>query len=278
MYPSATPFRPALIRPQTNLIPDPCDPLDVTYNPNKVPGRARVGQQPRRTINIRRRQARRRVGLFQAKSGIPITFLEKSTDRSTYMDITPGISWQDCKAQPAQLTFSTSAEQLAQEEEQQALAIDQQAQEEEHPAPNDEQQAQDQLAQEAEQHALEVEHHAQAGSVPSSPVKLYLGPCRLIKLSFEIRNWGITPNYAVNGYWEFMRIQFKKELKSARTTETNKKQQRSELVNYPLQWNGPELDQQGVLSAREHNSSQYEISSELAGQIELNQTGLLDHE
>ncbi|KZV24126.1 hypothetical protein F511_20113 [Dorcoceras hygrometricum] len=52
---------------------------------------------------------------------------ESAKDRATYMDITPGISWQDCKAQLVQLTFSASAEQPAQAEEQQALAIEQPA-------------------------------------------------------------------------------------------------------------------------------------------------------
>ncbi|KZV29139.1 hypothetical protein F511_41471 [Dorcoceras hygrometricum] len=45
-------------------------------------------------------KARRSVGLFQAKVGLPITFPEKSTDRATSY-ITPGISGEDCKAQLA---------------------------------------------------------------------------------------------------------------------------------------------------------------------------------
>ncbi|KZV46071.1 hypothetical protein F511_29841 [Dorcoceras hygrometricum] len=87
-----------------------------------------------RLLETELENTRRSVSLFQSKSGLPITFPERSTDRAASLEITPGISWQEYKAQLVQLTISTSAEQPAQGEEQQAQTEEPQVFEIEHQA------------------------------------------------------------------------------------------------------------------------------------------------
>ncbi|KZV35518.1 hypothetical protein F511_34906 [Dorcoceras hygrometricum] len=55
-------------------------------------------------------KTRRSVSLFQAKSGLPITFNERSTNRVASLEITPVLTWQEYKAQLARLTNPTSDE------------------------------------------------------------------------------------------------------------------------------------------------------------------------
>ncbi|KZV27674.1 hypothetical protein F511_11902 [Dorcoceras hygrometricum] len=95
-------------------------------------------------------KARRCISLFQAKSDLPITFPERSTNRATTFDISHGISWPELKAQLTHLTFQVTVKHPAQ------VAVEQQDLEDgkealEHQAPEDGQR---------DQEALEIEHQA----------------------------------------------------------------------------------------------------------------------
>ncbi|KZV54796.1 hypothetical protein F511_04418 [Dorcoceras hygrometricum] len=109
-------------------------------------------------------KTRRSVSLFQAKSGLPITFNERSTDRVASLEITPVLTWQHYQAQLARLTNPTSDEQSAQAEEQ-VQEIDRAVEnvEKTEAVNSQEYQAQEEekQAQAAEHEAQEEEHAAQ---------------------------------------------------------------------------------------------------------------------
>ncbi|KZV24404.1 hypothetical protein F511_21921 [Dorcoceras hygrometricum] len=64
-------------------------------------------------------QTRKSINLFQARSGLPVTYNEQSSDLVAFSDITPCLTWEMFKAQIAKLTNPPPDRQTDQDKEHQ---------------------------------------------------------------------------------------------------------------------------------------------------------------